>query len=204
MWNGASIPYESTLERDFLVRTSFSRRVLDIIPQPVRIEYQARSGRVFPYTPDYLVHYRIDKDAPWGTGRPPRLVEVKPREEIRAKWPDMKPKFRAALHYARERGWEFTICDESRIRDQVLANIMFLQRYKRMEFPMEETVWILGNLRDMGQAPFDYLVSRHFFGWNDRAVGISHLWHLLATGQVECDMSQPLNNQTIFWVPTDD
>jgi len=201
MWNGTSIPYESTLERDFLIRTSFSSSILDIISQPARLEYKAESGSTYPYTPDYLVYYRIDKDAPWATGRPPLLVEVKPREEIRNNWKAMKPKFRAALHHARKQGWNFAIFDESRIRDQKLDNISFLQRYKRMEFPKDESNWILNNLMNMGQAPFEHLLARHFFGKLDKAVGVSHIWHLLVTGQIECDMMQPLCNQTILWIP---
>jgi len=52
----------------------------------------------------------------------------------------------------------------------------------------------------MGQSPFDHLLARHFFGKQDKAVGVSHIWHLLATGKIECDMNQPLNNQTVLWV----
>ena len=204
MWNGSSIPYESSLERDFLTRTTFSNSILDVISQPVQLNFIADSGREYPYTPDYLVYYRTDKNAEWGTGRPPLLVEVKPREDIRSKWTSMKPKFRAAVHYAKQQGYKFAIFDESRIRDQKLDNILFLQRYKRMEFPEEQTNWILENLRNMGQASFDHLLTRHFFGKTDRAVGISHLWHMLANRLIECDMLLPLTNQTTLWIPSNE
>ncbi len=204
MWNGSSIPYESSLERDFLIRTTFSSNVLDIISQPMRIDFTAISGREYSYTPDYLVYYRTDENAEWGTGRSPLLVEVKPREEIRSKWPSMKSKFKAALRYAKQQGYKFAIFDESRIRDQKLENIVFLQRYKRMEFSEEQTKWILENLQNMGQASFEYLLTRHFFGETDRAVGISHLWHMLVHGLIECDMLQPLTNQTTLWVPSNE
>ena len=195
-----SIPYESTLERDFLVRKEFSPSVLEVIPQPVQIPFTALNGRNYMYTPDFLVYFRSG-NYPWGEGLKPSLIEVKPREEIQKRWLDMKPKFKAALGYARERGWDFRIHDESRIRDQVFENIMFLRRYKRMKFPSEETQWILANLREMGQAPFQYLLGRHFNGRADSAVGVSHLWHMLALGLVECDMTLPLKNDTVFWVP---
>lgn len=194
-----SIPYESTLERDFLVRKEFSAVVLEVVPQPVQIPFIALNGRTYPYTPDFLVYFRSD-DYPWGDGLKPLLVEVKPREEIQKHWSEMKPKFKAALRYAREQGWDFRVHDESRIRDQVFENIMFLRRYKRMQFPPEETQWILANLRDMGQAPFQYLLGRHFNGREDTAVGVSHLWHMLAQGLVECDMTLPLRNDTVLWV----
>ena len=194
-----SIPFESTLERDFLVKKEFSQIVLEVIPQPVQIPFVASNGRTFTYTPDFLVYFRAS-DYAWGECLKPLLVEVKPREVLQAGWLDMKPKFRAALRYAKEQGWDFRIQDESRIRDQVFENIMFLRRYKKMEFPYEETQWILENLRDMGQAPFQYLLGRHFSGTTETAVGISHLWHMLATGLLECDLTLPLNNDVVLWI----
>lgn len=194
----SSIPYESTLERDFLVRTEFSRSVLDVIPQPIQVEYLGLDGRGHTYTPDFLVYYRT-VDFPWGCGIAPLLVEVKPRRILRKEWRDMRPKFKAALGYARERGWRFSLQDEFRIHDQVFENVRFLARYKRMEFPPEETAWILNNLREMGQAPFHYLLARHFCGHIDTAVGISHLWHLLVKRLIDCDMTLPLTNNTVLW-----
>lgn len=188
-----SIPYESTLERDFLARTEFNGSVAEIIPQPARIPFISRNGRTYNYTPDFLVYYR--------DGVRPLLVEVKPRDEIRAHWGDMKYKFREALRYARERGWNFRVLDESRIRDQVFQNILFLQRYKRMQFPAEVTRCILSDLNGSGQASFQTLMNRHFRGEPDAAMGASHLRYLLVKGQLACDMTLPLGNDTVLWVP---
>lgn len=196
-----SIPFESTLERDFILRKEFCRLVLDVIPQPVQIPFTTDDGRSYIYTPDFLVYYRSD-DYPWGRGPKPLLVEVKPRSEIRENWSKMRAKFRAALRFAKGQGWDFRIHDESRIRDQVLDNIRYLGRYKRMEFEHEDTNQIISTLQLMGQAPFHYLVARHFVGFRDVAVGISHIWHLLATNQIECDMTLPLTNDTVVWVPS--
>lgn len=188
-----SIPYESTLERDFLVRTEFSRLVAEIIPQPVRVPFSSRNGRSYNYTPDFLVSYV--------GGRRPQLVEVKPRDEIQVRWREMKPKFRAALCYARERGWDFRVQDESRIRDQVFQNILVLQRYRRMQFSSEETRRILADLDEMGQATFQTLTRHYSSVQPNTAIGVSHLRHLLVTRRVECDMSLPLNDETMLWVP---
>jgi len=193
------IPFESTLERDFLVRKEFSPVVLKVIPQPVRIPFTALNGGSYTYTPDFLVYYRAG-DYPWSDcGLKPLLVEVKPRSDLRDKWLEMKPKFRAALRYAHEQGWDFRIHDETRIRDQVFQNILFLKRYKRMQFAAEDTQWLLDTLSEIGQAPFEHLVGRHFRGLTDTAVGISHIWHLLATGLLDCDMTCPLANNTVLW-----
>lgn len=188
-----SIPYESTLERDFLVRTEFDGGVSKIISQPIRIPFVSRNGRTYNYTPDFLVYYQ--------NGTRPLLVEVKPRGEIRAHWGDMKYKFKAALRYARQRGWNFRVHDESRIRDQVFQNILSLQRYKRMQFPVEVTRHILADLKESGQSSFQALMNRHFRAAAKGGMGDSHLRHLLVKGQVACDMSLPLGNETILWIP---
>lgn len=195
-----SIPFESTLERDFLIRAEFSSVVLDVTAQPVAIPFRARNGREYIHTPDFLVQYRTGNRA-WGEGLRPLLVEVKPRAKLRERWQDLKPKFRAALRFAREQGWDFHIYDESRIRDQVLNNILFLRRYRRMAFAQEDIQDVVSSLAAMGQAPFHYLVGRHFVGMADAAVGVSLVWSLLASGLAECDMTRPLSNNTVLWVP---
>lgn len=195
-----SIPYESALERDFLILLSHNRLVNDIIPQPIQIKYTSNSGISYPYTPDYLVYFQAEPNTPLEKLTPPMLVEIKYRDELREKWHDLKPKFKTALGYAREQGWNFKIFDDTRIRTQRWTNIMFLQRYKRMSFPAQESQEILQTLKGMGQTTFDYLLNRHFFTKQQKAEGISHIWHLVYSHQIECDLTEPLNNSTVLWV----
>lgn len=197
-----AVPFESTLERDFIIRKEFNQSVLDIIPQPCQIPFTTKNGRKHIYTPDFLVYYRLGNRAYPDFPRPV-LIEVKPELEWRKHWREWLPKWKAAYRFAQDRDWVFHIQDESRIRDQTLANIQFLERYKRMNFPLEESLWVISNLREMGSAPFHFLLARHFMGIY-RAQGIAHLWHLLATRQLECDISRPLNDQTELWVTTDE
>jgi len=197
-----SIAFESTLERDFLIRTEFCLSVLDVIPQPTEIPFAAANGQTYTYTPDFLVYYRLGNRA-YGNYPRPVLVEVKPEAEWRKHWRDWLPKWKAAWRYAREQGWEFHICDESRIRDKAFENIRFLERYKRMQFSVEESQWVLETVRQMGSVTMDYLLSRHFMGLY-RAQGIAHLWYLLASRRLDCDISRPLNEFTELWIPTDE
>ncbi|TQV64428.1 MAG: heteromeric transposase endonuclease subunit TnsA [Halothiobacillaceae bacterium] len=197
-----AVPYESTLERDFIIRKEFNQSVLDIIPQPCQIPFTTKNGRKHIYTPDFLVYYRLGNRA-YPEFPKPVLVEVKPEVEWRKHWRDWLPKWKAAYRFAQEQGWEFHIQDESRIRDQTLSNIQFLDRYKRMSFPAEESRWVIKNLRAMGSAPVHFLLARHFMGIY-QAQGLAHLWHLLATRQLDCDISMPLNDQTVLWVTTDE
>jgi hypothetical protein len=172
---------------------------LDVIPQPIQIPFTGKNGQAYLYTPDFLVYYRLGDCSPENYPKP-LLVEVKPEAAWREHWKDWLPKWKSARRYAREQGWEFRILDESRIRDQVLENIRFLERYKRMQFPTEESCWVIDNLREMGCATMDYLLARHFMGIY-RGEGIAHIWHLLATRKLECDITRPFNEFTELWVP---
>lgn len=193
-----AIPFESSLERDFIMRKAFSPLVIDIIPQPVQIEYVAHNGRTYRYTPDFLVYFRSSDYADEAELKP-LLVEVKYRSELQEKWHEMRPKFKAALRYAHEQGWDFRIYDDLRIRDQVFANIVSLKRYKNMVFPPEDTSALLAHLSSIGQSPCSQIVASQYSGKSEVAMGIAHVWHLLSIGVLECDMTLPLSNTTVVW-----
>lgn len=198
-----SIQYESTLERDFLIRKEFCNEVLDIIPQPVEISYEGINGKIIPYTPDFLVYYKLADRGHWNYPKP-ELVEVKPKKELMKNLGIWKTKWKAAVNYSKAQGWVFRIYDDFRIRTQALENIRFLQRYKRMQFPEQENNIIIESIKQMGSAPFHYILSRHFIGPRDTAGGIAQVWHLLATRQIDCDINLPLNNNTELWIPSYD
>ncbi len=198
----SSVTYESTLERDFLIRTEFHIDVLDVVSQPVAIPFIGRNGQAYTYTPDFLVYYRLG-DRGYESYPKPMLIEVKPEQEWRKHWRKWLPKWKAAWRHAQHQGWTFHVHDELRIRDQVFDNIRFLERYKRMSFPVEETGAVLASVREMGSSTADYLLARHFMGMY-RAEGVSHIWHLLATRQLDCDMSRPLNDFSELWIPAYD
>ena len=200
--NDRTVPHESTLERDFLIRKDFFLHVLDVIAQPVEIPFTAENGRHYRYTPDFLVVYRAG-NAPPERGSKPELVEVKPANEWRANWRAWSAKWKAARTYAKERGWRFRIHDETRIRDQALDNIQWLERYRRMNVRAWDTERIIAYLKGVGQATFATILDEHFGGIY-RSEGVAHLWHLLATRRLDCDISLPLGNDTELWVPDDD
>jgi len=193
------IQFESTLERDFLIRSEFPLNILDVISQPIQVPFTASNGKDYLYTPDFLVYFRLGNDDYCNYPKP-LLIEVKPEKEWRKHWRKWLPKWKAAWRYAQDQGWEFHIHDESRIRDVVLKNIRFLDLYKRMQFPAEESKLVIDSIKQMGGSPFHYVLARHFMGIYE-ATGISHIWHLLATRQLDCDITRPLNNSTELWVP---
>lgn len=194
-----SIQYESTLERDFIIRQEFDLAVAQVLSQPCRIPFVTPSGRSSHYTPDFLVIYRTDS-APPSLQRKPLLIEVKPEADWRENWRAWLGKWKAARRYAESQGWHFRIMDESRIRTKALANIQFLRRYRDAAFPVEESDWIVQSVRELGSATFDYLHAKHFQGLY-AAEGVAHLWSLLAQRRLDCDICRPLGKDTELWVP---
>lgn len=193
----SSVTFESTLERDFLIRAEFSAVVTRVVSQPVEVPFKGSDGRALVYTPDFLVYRRAAGES---SSIAPELVEVKPRAKWTKHWREWSPKWKAARRLARKRGWCFRIHDESRIRDQSFHNVHFLQRYGRMHFVSEESDAVVATVAEMGTVPFHYLLARHFVTREGTAVGTAHLWHLLATRRLDCDITRPLGDFTELWV----
>ncbi len=127
------------------------------------------------------------------------LVEVKYREEWQREWREWLAKWAAIRRYAREQGWIFHVMDETRIRTPAFDNIMFLRRYDDLDVCPHQSAAILEDLSELGYVSIDYMLAKHFPG-SFRMQGIAHLWHLLATRQLDCDICDPLNDNTTIWV----
>jgi TnsA endonuclease N terminal len=106
-----SIQYESTLERDFIVRQEFDLAVAQVISQPCRIPFTTPSGRQSHYTPDFLVVFKTNS-APPSLQTKPLLIEVKPEADWRRHWREWLGKWKAARRYAESQGWRFRIMDD--------------------------------------------------------------------------------------------
>jgi len=193
----AAVPYESTLERDFLVRSEFFLEVLHIVPQPIQIPFTGAGGGSYTYTPDFLVTYR-----PTELGcRKPELIEVKPTQQWRNNWRKWRRKWKAAIRFAKRRGWVFHIFDDSRIRDAVLKNIRSLERYKRMRFRTKDSERIIGILKATGPRSIASLMDELGVGIDHRQ-STAHLWHLVSVRRLDCNMRGPLDHNTSLWVPS--
>lgn len=191
------VPYESTLERDFVIRQQFFVDVQDVVAQPCSVPFQAPGGRRYVATPDYLVLRRATAGKS-GQERKPLLVEVKPEQEWRQHWRAWLPKWKAIYRYAQSQGWEFHIADESRIRDVVLKNITFLDLYKRMNFESQDSRAVVQAVRSAKVLPVSALVDM-FCSQGDRRRMTAHVWHLIATRELNCDVRRILSEQTEVW-----
>ncbi len=194
------IRFENHLERDFLRRTEFFLSVLDIIPDPLEEIYRLSE---LPQVPRFLVYFRLGNRAPENYVKP-ILVSITEEQDWRLQRRKYsRSEWTAITRYSKEQGWRFKMYDESRIRDQSLANITFLDQYKKKDFPLEESKAILETVRFKGQIPLHYILAMHFGGLY-RGQGIAHIWHLIATRALDCDIARPLRNTTEIWVPTNE
>lgn len=188
------IEYESTLERDFLIGKEFLLNVIEVTPQPCTIYYSdGLTQRQRTYTPDFFVSYSLGRHQ-----RKHELVEVKPKAEWRKHWRKWSPKWKAASRWAKDYNAEFRIYDESRIRNQALTNILFLDRYKRMAVPQQTSRRLLEYLASAGPLTIEGFLVR--LPYIDSSANISHVWHLLASRRIDCEITQTLGIQTQVWV----
>lgn len=195
--DGPSIPYESTLERDFLRRTTFAVNVIEVIAQPAEIPFQGVNGQTYLYTPDFLVYFRQEARA-HQTYPFPLLVEVKPETEWRAHWREWSNKWKAAGRYAAEQGWRFRIMDEGRIRDQALETITFLEQFKRTEQDEALNRFIL-SLFPPGVSSSVREIAAGLRPSLPLNSVTSAVWHLVALRKLDCGLGQPLTVDTPIW-----
>ena len=185
--------FESTLERDFLSLLEFSPEVKNIDPQPVKIDWSDADGGRRSYTPDVLVEFiEVAGKRPW-------LCEVKYRSELLEKWAELRPKFKAALHFAKEQGWRFKIVTEREIRTPHLANARFLTSYRRAIPDAGVMQDILGHLNKIHEATPRDLIDAIRPDITGQAQMISVLWYLVATFQIGVDFHKPLTMKSRIW-----
>lgn len=189
---GTSIPFESTLERDLLIILDFDPLVVDVLEQPFRITYQGTDGRERSYTPDYLVEY---------DGGERVIYEVKYRANLKEEWVRLKPKFQAAIRYAKHNGMRFSIITDVEIRrTPYLGNAKFLRTYRDRAPDLAIEEQLVRTLAVLGETTPETLLIAAYWTLENRMKAISSLWRLVAIGRVHADLQCPLSMSTSIWV----
>jgi hypothetical protein len=117
------IPFESTIERDYLYLLDYDPTVLAFAAQPLKIHYQ-HDGKSATYTPDFYVRF--------ATGE--ALVECKHHSQVDSS--DNTRKFAAARAWCEEQGWSYHIVTDQDLRKGYqLTNVKLLTYYARMTVP---------------------------------------------------------------------
>lgn len=192
--NGEAM-YESTLERDFLTTLEFSPEVNSYVVQPITLDWKDEQNRPRTYTPDIFVMFN-DKQS---TSQQPLLCEIKYREDLLKDWQQLRPKFQAAIRFAKAQGWRFKIITEYEVRDTYFANAQFLLRY-RHPIPDAHVMQLLyEKLEDMREAtPSGLIKAIYKDEWN-QAKALWVVWYMIATFQIGVDLHIPLDMNSPIW-----
>lgn len=186
-------PFESTLERDFLRLLEFSPDVASFEAQPLTLNWRDEAGAKRSYTPDTWVAFHDT------SGLKPWLCEVKYRSDLKEQWSELRPKFRQAIRYARQRGWRFRLMTEVEIRGPALEAAKFLLTFRRRTIPADQATHVLAlvdTLKDT--TPGDLL--RHIASDpNIQAEWLPAIWHLVAQFQIGADLQSPLSMSSRLW-----
>jgi len=188
--------FESTLERDFLTLLEFSPDVERFEVQPVTLSWHDGTGER-RYTPDALVHFRrTERTTPAVI-----LYEVKYRAELREKWEELRPKFRAAIRFARAQGWRFKLISEREIRTTYLDNARFLLPYVRQGPPPVADMDLLdAMLRGRREANVEQLLQVACQDQWNRARLLPAAWYLVGTFHFGADLHSPLTMHSLLWI----
>jgi len=194
--NTKSIWFESTLERDFLLRAEYDFSVYDIVEQPVQVPYITSLGDRSLYTPDFLMQFN-GASLKNNTEDPALLlVEIKPIEKLRSDWIKLKPKFLAAQRYAKSKGWKFKIYNETRIYDLFWDNIKFIKRFRNSELNSDIEHFILATIKNKNIISIQDLEKEIC-----SSVGANNnfILQLIAKRKIICNLSVPLTPASLVW-----
>lgn len=195
--SGSRVGFESSLERDWLTAMDFDPTVRLIREQPFSFYYELEGERR-RYTPDILVE-SVSSHGVVSTV----VYEVKLLEELRAEWLRYRPRFKAAVHYCRARGWRFKIVTEREIRTPFLKNAKFLRRYRTMQPQPLIAQQLLYTLKALGETTPQALLAAAYLSSETRMGAIPQLWRLVALRQIGTMLDEALTMQSPIWLQGD-
>ncbi|KZB53024.1 TnsA endonuclease N-terminal domain-containing protein [Thalassospira xiamenensis] len=191
------IPFESTLERDFVFLAAGRPSVHVIESQPVTIRYFDEFQKEMVYTPDYLVVYHLPGPNSAGHKLVTLLVEIKYLEDLNGPdGPKLMSKFSHAKRWAELRGWNFAVFTEDEIRTAELERTRMLTPYRfepsidRLQFEIDLLI------RSRGDVTIGEMLSNDFSNYTETQVR-KEILRMLATNQVYSDPLEPISEETI-------
>lgn len=194
---------ESALEHSFFNILEHDWRVERFASQAITLRWNDAAG-YHEYTPDVAVRYTDDAVRADPALRT-TLFEVKPIEILQRDWPELKPKFRAAIGWARYRDFRFHILTEREIYTPYFDNVHFLLKFqdKNMQAQLGATGEIRRRIRETlyrlkRSTPRELLkaitpVERIQAGY------IPWIWFLVNSRRIGCDLRAPLTMASKIW-----
>lgn len=110
------------------------------------------------------------------------------RADLKENWGMLRPKFKAAIRYARRQGWRFKLYTEIEIRTHFLENIRLLREYRFIPVDEIKRARLLKPLRFAGEATLHTLIEEACPNIEERGPWLSQIWLMLATGELDADL----------------
>lgn len=192
--SGKFAGHESSLERDWLLALDFDWRVKRVLEQPYTLNYLL-DGKVRRYTPDILADFE-DGNARWTV-----VYEIKSNEDLRENWFVQRPRYKAAVHDCRLKGWRFRIVTERHIRTPHVENVRFLRRYRDLAPQLLHQEALLYTLSALGPTTPQALLAATWYDAERRMVALCELWRLVALRQIGASLMEPLTMTSSIWKP---
>lgn len=195
---------ESSLEHDFMTLLEYDQRVERYLAQPFTIQWRDEANRQRRYTPDVIVKYSFAamRDDPHLRTT---LFEVKPRAVLRRDWVELRPRFRAAVGWARNHDCRFHIVTEDEIRTPYLTNVRFLLGYRSRflrddpHLNGERQHLILETLLRLERTTPRQLLDTITSNTAHQAELIPWIWNLVNQRLVGVDLTQQLTMTSPIW-----
>jgi len=192
-----STAYESSLEHLCHKLLIFNSNVLKYEEQPVKIYFPGIDGKTYHYTPDLFLTYRQDI-APTKYWKP-LLAEVKWRKDLFKDWQELKPKFRAARKYTRERHWDFAILTDKEIITPYLVNAIFLLTFRRHPIDKAHSTLLLQAMEELRETDPETLLLTLTDDPNRKAELIPTLWKLVDNHAIGANLDSRLTMHSRIW-----
>ena len=190
--------FESTLERDFITTLEFDYAISSFDVQPLSVHWLDTENKPRKYTPDVLVHYNQNMSPIIGINNV--LYEVKYRSDIKKNWEDYKPKFKAAIKYAKQNNMRFKLITEYEIRTDYMENARFLLPFLNIPLDANQEVLLINQMKINRECSIDMLVKSIFNDKWAQAELIPSLWHLIASRHIKTDLNFPLTMSSKIWL----
>jgi len=184
--NDAIIDFESSLERDFIIKIEYDHNVVRYCEQPIKIYYDDKY-----YVPDFYVELKNGKK---------KLIEIKYIEDLKENKSVYKRKFKAAAEFCFQNGLEFLILSEIDIRDYKLYNAKFFLNYKSKKniIPFGDLKIIRSVFWSEGDLSVSKLIELSAVSKERRGQLLYVLWWMIANDYVYFNNNSKIGMDTIL------
>jgi hypothetical protein len=188
-----------SLKEDLISILEFDYLIEKYCAEPVTIELNSKRGIEY-YTPDFVFFYNKEREE--NRGKKPVLCEVLSRENFWKNWKEKKPKYKAAINYAENKGWQFKIFTEKEIRTDLLHNINFLNNFRNLENQYDDNNFklILFNLDNLGMSTPEKVIAASSKNKEQKAELTYTLWCMVALNFIQCDLTKKLTMESDIWI----